>query len=49
MDSITDNVGTTGYNVYQGTNLKHRYNTTASIILTAATAYTFSISKRCSR
>jgi hypothetical protein len=43
--AATDNVGTTGYNVYQGTNLKTTVtSTTASITgLTAATAYTFSI------
>jgi endonuclease I len=41
----TDNVGTTGYNVYQGTNLKTTVTSTSASItgLTAATAYTFSI------
>ena len=43
--AATDNVGTTGYDVYQGTNLKTTVtSTTASITgLTAATTYTFSI------
>lgn len=41
----TDNVGVTGYDVYQGTTLKATVTTTTYAVtgLTAATAYTFSV------
>ena len=41
----TDNVGVTGYDVYQGTTLKATVTTTSYTVtgLTAATAYTFSV------
>ncbi|MEO8516788.1 MAG: M4 family metallopeptidase, partial [Flavobacterium sp.] len=41
----TDNVGVTGYNVYQGTTLKATVTTTSYAVtgLTASTAYTFSV------
>lgn len=41
----TDNIGVTGYNVYQGTTLKTTVSTTSASItgLTASTAYSFSV------
>lgn len=41
----TDNVGVTGYNIYQGTTLKGSSTTTSFAVtgLTASTAYTFSV------
>lgn len=43
--AATDNVGVTGYDVYQGTTLKGSSTTTSFAVtgLTAATAYTFSV------
>ena len=43
--AATDNVGITGYNVYQGTTLKGTATATSFAVtgLTAATAYTFSV------
>lgn len=43
--AATDNVGVTGYDVYQGTTLKATVTTTSYSVsgLTAATAYTFSV------
>lgn len=43
--AATDNVGVTGYDVYQGTTLKATVTTTTYAVtgLTAATAYTFSV------
>lgn len=43
--AATDNVGVTGYDVYQGTTLKATVTTTSYTVtgLTAATAYTFSV------
>jgi agmatine deiminase len=46
--AATDNVGVTGYKVYQGTTLKATVTTTSYTIigLTAATAYTFTVKAR---